>query len=108
MAPGCEGRRPSSDELRDACNLGYANTCPHLPQERAADAVHFAGGGDELVQVQFVTVKGQAPASDGVLQYESASGEWKVSHPDAILQRMAEVFVESWLEKRGRRTARQG
>ena len=38
-APGHEGRRPSDEELKSGCNLGYAKACSRLPAGRHADAV---------------------------------------------------------------------
>ncbi len=43
-APGHEGARPSDEELKSGCNLGYAKACSRLPVERHADAVRFALG----------------------------------------------------------------
>jgi hypothetical protein len=40
-APGHENAAPSPEELRDFCNLGYAENCGRLPRERAWDSVRF-------------------------------------------------------------------
>src|ERR1035437_2030685 len=37
-AAGHEGARPSDEELKSGCNLGYANACSRLPAARHADA----------------------------------------------------------------------
>lgn len=100
MAPGAEGREPSDEELKDFCNLGYASACPHIPLERAADAVHFTASNGSPLQVKFVMVKQHAPAAFGVLEFEASTRSWVTPHADPGLQRMAECFVEAWLARR--------
>src|SRR6478735_4521296 len=41
LAPSHEQETLSAIEL-ESCNLGYAKSCPRLPQERVCDAVRFA------------------------------------------------------------------
>jgi hypothetical protein len=102
MAPGCGERTPSDEELKDFCNLGYASGCGHIPQEREADAVHFAACDGKLVQVKFVTVREHAAARHGVLEFDAELRRWKGEDSDPTLQRMADVYVEGWLRRRGR------
>jgi hypothetical protein len=101
-APGCAGRKPRDEELKESCNLGYATTCPHLPEERRADAIHFAANGDQIVKVNYVMVKDQAPGEHGFLEFDPATKKWHVEHANANIQRMAECYVDSWLTRRGR------
>jgi hypothetical protein len=101
-APGCAGRKPGDEELKESCNLGYAIACAHLPKERAADAVHFAANGEEIVKVNYVMVKDQAPGEHGMLEFDTSANKWRVEHSDANIQRMAECYVESWLKRRAR------
>jgi hypothetical protein len=106
-APGHEGEVPSQEELREFCNLGYAEGCGRLPQERAWDSVRFAartvgsdGGSGERVQVRYVCERGHRPAEHGVLEFEVQQERWVELHRDARVQRMAECFLESYIEKR--------
>jgi hypothetical protein len=101
-APNCAGRKPGEDELKDSCNLGYATSCPHLPNDRHADAVHFSATGEGYVRVSYVMVKDQAPGEHGILEFDTATREWRSTHRDANVQRMAECYVEAWLARRVR------
>jgi hypothetical protein len=61
-APGHAGEVPSQEELREFCNLGYAEGCGRLPRERAWDSVRFAArtvsgdGGDAFRFSMFASV----------------------------------------------------
>lgn len=101
-APGCTGRKPAEDELKESCNLGYATACPHLPKERHADAVHFSASGETVLRVKYVMVKDHAPGEHGVLEFDAATLTWRDTHADAKVQRMAECYVEAWLARRVR------
>jgi hypothetical protein len=101
-APGNEGRTPSDVELRNHCNLGYAATCPHLPKERAADAVRFSIARDRGAQLEVWVISelGHRPSAHGKLQYDVGLAEWLSVHSDACIQKMAECYVESYLRRR--------
>jgi len=101
-APGHEGVTPSDQELGQCCNLGYAGDCPHLPQDRAADAVHFCIGGDSdgIVQVCWVAVKDHAHADHGTVEFARSVG-WRVQHPQPVLQQMADCYLQTYFAKRG-------
>lgn len=102
-APGHEGLRPSDDELKSGCNLGYAKTCNRLPAERHADAVRFALGEerDGVLRVLFACERDYLPASHGELLYNAASGTWLHAHHDPRVQRMAECYVQAQKARRG-------
>ena len=109
-APGHEGEVPSQEELREFCNLGYAEGCSRLPRERMWDSVRFAartvsnGNGDRAcIQVRYVCERGHRPAEHGMLEFDPAGARWEQKHRDRRLQRMAECFVESYVEKLKRR-----
>jgi hypothetical protein len=112
-APGHEGETPSPDELREFCNLGYAEECGRLPRERMWDSVRFAArtvdsdgsGTGRGIQVRYVCERGHRPAEHGVLEFDAAEARWVESHRDRRVQRMAECFLESFLEKRRRQAA---
>ena len=108
-APGHEGVIPSQEELREFCNLGYAQGCCRLPQERIWDSVRFAArtastvGKTETsgrVQVRYVCERGHLPAEHGWLEFDVAEERWQQIHSDDRVQRMAECFLQSYLEKR--------
>jgi hypothetical protein len=108
-APGHEGEAPSQDELREFCNLGYAEGCERLPRERAWDSVRFAAkvvGNDEKngtggrIQVRYVCERGHRPGEHGTLEFDAAELRWEQQHSDRRVQRMAECFVTSYFEKR--------
>jgi hypothetical protein len=109
-APGHVGEAPSQEELRDFCNLGYAEGCGRLPQERAWDSVRFAArtvGGENgtggRIQVCYVCERGHRPAEHGMLEFDLVGARWEQSHRDRRVQRMAECFLESYVEKNRRR-----
>ena len=101
-APGHEGRVPGPEELAQFCNLGYARACPHLPQERAWDAVRFsiARDKDGLVTVLYVCERDYRPAQHGRLDYDSARERWPAPHSDPRIQKMAECYLECYLLRR--------
>jgi hypothetical protein len=108
-APGHEGEVPSQEELREFCNLGYAEGCRRLPLERAWDSVRFAartvgsdGVGGGRVQVRYVCERGHRPAEHGVLEFDVEQARCLELHRDSRVQRMAECFLESYIAKRKR------
>ncbi len=94
--------RPSDDELKTACNMGYAKGCARLPQDRSADAVRFAKGDehDGLVHIRFAYERDYLPAGHGELIYETATSHWQTAHDNACLLRMAECYIESQMARR--------
>lgn len=101
-APGHEPCEPSARELQQLCNLGYATGCSRLPRERTADAVRFSVARDRgsRLELWFVCEMGHRPAEHGKLDYDQASGRWASPHPDARIQKMAECYLESYLQRR--------
>lgn len=101
-APGHEGVAPTSDELRELCNLGYAHACPRLPEHRAYDAVRFSVSRDRGVQLDlcYVCESGHRPASSGTLEYDLSLKQWTSSHSDPRIQKMAECYLQSYLLRR--------
>jgi hypothetical protein len=107
-APGHEGDAPSQEELREFCNLGYAEGCGRLPRERAWDSLRFAArtvgsdgenGNRARIQVRYVCERGHRPAEHGMLEFDPFETRWEHPHRDSRVQRMAECFLESYLEK---------
>jgi hypothetical protein len=101
-APGHDGVRPSDEELKSGCNLGYAKSCNRLPAERRADAVRFALAEerDGILRLLFACEREYLPSSHGELLYDSASGSWLRVHEDPRVQRMAECYVQVRRERR--------
>src|SRR5277367_2258883 len=99
-APGHEGEAPSQEELRDFCNLGYAEGCGRLPRERLWDSVRFAArtvseeNGDRAhIQVRYVCERAHRPAEHGMLLFDPVEARWEQKHRDSRVQRMAECFL---------------
>jgi hypothetical protein len=101
-APGHEGSEPTEEEVRDFCNLGYASRCSRLPKERVADAVRFSITRDRGNQLTlcFVRELAHRPVDHGILEYDSALGQWISSHPDFRIQKMADCYLQSYLMRR--------
>jgi hypothetical protein len=114
-APGHEGESPSQEELREFCNLGYAEGCGRLPRERVWDSVRFAArtvggvgsGSGGRIQVLYVCERGHRPAEHGMLEFDPVTARWEKLHRDHRVQRMTECFLESYVEKRKRPEAVQ-
>ena len=97
-APGHEGVEPSDEELREGCNLGYAASCPRLPQQRPYDAVRFSvarDGGSQVI-LWYACEVDHRPFDYGQLEYDGSRAQWISSHPDPRIQKMAECYLESY------------
>jgi hypothetical protein len=108
-APGHEKSVPSQEELRDFCNLGYAEGCRRLPRERVWDSVRFgarsvAGDGENCcpahIEIRYVCERDHRPVEHGTLRFDAISANWELGHPDNRVQRMAECFLANYLEKK--------
>jgi len=101
-APGHDGARPTAEELTSSCNLGYAKSCSRLPADRPADAVRFVLGEerDGLLHVLYVCERAYLPAGGGELLYDKAHASWTKRHDQACVQRMAECYLRTQLERR--------
>jgi len=101
-SPGHEGFEPTTEVLREFCNLGYAARCPRLPIQRTADAVRFSVARDAGIQLRlsFAYELNHRPAGHGILEYDLALGQWIGTHPDSRIQRMAECYLEAYLSRR--------
>jgi len=119
-APGHAGEIPSPEELREFCNLGYAQGCSRLPQERAWDAVRFAvlgasrleSANDEgsrgSLRLRYVCERGHRPAEHGTLEFDLAQSHWMEKHNDRNVQKMAECFLADYLDRRKMQAAANG
>jgi hypothetical protein len=116
-APGHEQAVPSQDVLQTFCNLGYATNCGWAPADRRCDAVRFAvaapakSGRDtntsaaenapaRTLRLYYVYEQGNRPAGQGELEFDLATTSWLRRHDDSRIQKMAECFLETYLNKR--------
>lgn len=106
-APEHVGETPTTEELREFCNLGYAEKCFRFPRDRSWDSVRFdartiAGAEkteSQRIRVRYICERGHLPADYGFLEFDPSQAQWTRSHPDSRVQRMAECFLASYLEK---------
>jgi len=111
-APGHQGESLSDEELRDYCNLGYAEGCARLPAERAWDAVRFAiisqRTRDSLaddrisgsrIQLRCVCERNHRPASHATVEFDLAKSRWIQRHADPRVQRLAECYLAECLNR---------
>ncbi|MFZ0420909.1 MAG: hypothetical protein WAM04_22610 [Candidatus Sulfotelmatobacter sp.] len=108
-APGHENAVPSREELRDFCNLGYAEGCERFPHERVWDSVRFGARtvpGDKKnftgghIQIRYVCERDHRPVEHGTLKFDAVAESWLLRHSDERVQRMAECFLATYVEKR--------
>jgi hypothetical protein len=101
-APEHKGSVPTDEELKLACNLGYARNCSRLPRDRQADAVRFSIVQDRQGQISicYVSELNYLPVGYGTLQYDSLLQRWISLHPEVRTQALAECFLQSYLAKR--------
>jgi hypothetical protein len=101
-APGHEGAQPSEHELQEFCNLGYATKCPRLPVDREFDSVRFSVARDQgsRLLLWFVCELAHRPANHGTLEYDIDRNQWICPHPEPRIQKMAECYVETYLQRR--------
>ena len=100
---------PSHSELKDFCNLGYAQNCSHLPAERRADCLRFAVAEDkgERIRLHFIYERIHVPVEHGFVEYDWVALRWNHALDDACAQRQAECYLESYLERHPRPSAQQ-
>ena|SRR5436189_4864821 len=100
-APGHELSTPDNVEL-ESCNLGYAKSCPRLPEQRSCDSVRFAVARDSTTKIslQFVLEAAHLPVEHGLLDYDLLSQSWISRHSQAGIQKLAECFMQSYLERK--------
>ena len=108
-APGHEGARLQPEELH-SCNLGYADSCHRMPQDRVWDAVRFAVKASALratndadvlrgIELQYVCERKHRPVEHGTLEFDAVALKWVRSHGDARVQKMAECFLQVHLDR---------
>jgi hypothetical protein len=110
-AAGHEGLTPSQDIVEAFCNLGYASGCTWAPLQRAWDAVRFSVATPEersdrdiraarVLRLFYECERDHRPVAHGHLVIDLMSATWLQRHEDARIQKMAECFLESYLNKK--------
>jgi hypothetical protein len=93
------GETPAEEaHIREFCNLGYATSCPHLPEARDWDAVRFciARSSDEQITLHYTCERSHAPVVHGTLTYELKTGSWREAHSDARINRLATSYLQAY------------
>ncbi len=99
---------PTETELKEFCNLGYAGHCEKLPADRQADSVRFSVASVEKtakdrVRLHYSCEQNHAPVEHGVLEYDCEANFWPTPHNNACIQRQAECYVATYLERQKNR-----
>ena len=113
-APGHEKSIPRQEVVETFCNLGYAGNCSWAPEQRFCDSVRFAiaaaGRKSEahtaitvpgrILRVTYVYERDHRPAGQGELEFDLLNSTWLSRHADAAIQKMAECFLETYLNRK--------
>jgi len=88
----------SDTHIREFCNLGYANACPHLPRLRDWDAIRFSVDqvSRDQITICFVCELAHAPIEHGKLTFDLASEVWLDAHPDPRVLTLANCYLETY------------
>jgi len=95
--------RPDEATLRESCNLGYARArCPRFPKEAGPDALRFSVTGDQegVLRIFHVSEQNHSPLEHGTLEYSEDAGKFLNGHPNQMLQKQAQAYVESYLRRK--------
>lgn len=99
---GCarqKGEACTEDQLRGACNLGYAD-CERLPGEREFDAVRFACRMEHgRVHISLCAERGHLPGLILDLQYDVPRKSW-FDEPEKRFRPLAEAALRAFLARR--------
>jgi hypothetical protein len=92
---------PNLKEL-ESCNLGYASSCSRLPRERSFDAVRFGVAHDSgpVISVDVVFEAAHLPVGKWRLEYNAPGNAWISRHPQPRIQKLADCFLQSYLDRR--------
>jgi hypothetical protein len=87
--------------------MGYAHACSRLPKDRSCDAIRFGVTRESgaSVSLQYVMETAHQPAGHGLLEYDRA-GSWNLAHPEPRVQKLAECFLQSYLERKAKQPLR--
>jgi hypothetical protein len=85
-----------------------------LPRERAWDSIRFGARTvstdennlkGEHIQIRYVCERNHRPVEHGTLKFDTVGASWESRHSNDRLQRMAECFLESYIERIKKRPA---
>ena len=95
------GERPPDEVLQNGCNLGYAAGCSWLPVDRSCDSVRFAVKREceNRIFLTFACETDHRPKDYGELEFDRSQRQWPLAHPDSRIQRQADCFLNSHLDK---------
>ncbi len=73
-----------------------------MPQERHADCVRFAVAVDtgSSIVLHYVFEREHIPIEHGRVEFNRESQDWTVKLSDAVVQRQAQVYLQSYLDRR--------
>ena len=82
--------------------MGYAAKCVRLPLNRQFDAVRFSVASDQnqRLLVSCVGESAHLPVEHRQLEFDVLQMQWITPHPDPRMQKMAECYVEAYLQRR--------
>ena len=101
-APGHEQTQPEESDVREFCNMGYAAKCNRLPVVRQFDAVRFCvtNDRDQRLLISCVGESAHLPVEHKQLEFDASQMQWLISHPDLRIQKQAECYIQSYLQRR--------
>ncbi len=84
--------------VKEFCNLGYATSCPHLPEARDWDAVRFsvARVSREELTISFVCELAHAPIEHGKLTFDLVNEAWLNANADLRVLTLANCFLQTY------------
>lgn len=100
--PASDEFRPGESALQQWCNLGYARKqCGRFPDDAGPDAVRFAVSSDsnDIIRIYYAAEKDHRPHQHGPLEFDARQRTFPAPHPNRILQRQAEAYLESYLRR---------
>jgi hypothetical protein len=92
---------PGEQELV-LCNLGYAREeCPRFPAAAQADQTRFclAACEPDRVVIRWVQERAHLPLHSGAVEFDLERQVWLAAHPDPVIQRQAEAYLEAYLRR---------
>ena len=112
------GSRPIAGGVAGVLQSRLRRRLRALAAERAWDSVRFgaraasssvSGNEKDLngghIQIRYVCERDHRPVEHGTLRFDAITTRWEETHSDSRVQRMAECFLASYLEKRKKREA---
>ena len=82
--------------------MGYAKQCMRLPADRQFDALRFCVTSDreQRLLVSYVGESAHLPIEHKQLEFDAEQMQWTAPHPDARVQKQADCYIQSYLQRR--------